>query len=283
MYNVVEGDSMNIAIVDDNENEIKELVQLLEDWCHTHFRHFHYDVYKNGNDFLTQFHCQYDIVFMDIYMEHINGIQTALKMREKSHDLLLIFITSSQEHFYDAYSCHPFDYILKPIDQEKFFKVFNEAVLVLSHKQSCIYLPIGKQVLPLLLSDIIYITSDANYCIVNTCHHQYRCRIPFSKVLNSLSLDDGFCKINRGIVINLDKVLHIENSVCEMKNGEKLPVNRRKQEHFKQVLIEYKFKKRQKRFKNERGGVNYERFYHFIIRIRCYFSCRFILRVTCSR
>ena len=145
----------------------------------------------------------------------------------------------------EAFPCHAFDYLLKPVEETRLVKTLSDLLYIVSEKQPYLELPLGKQVTPVLYSHLEYISSDANYCIVQA-QEQYRCRMPFHKLESQLAGDERFCAINRGILVNLDYVDSMEDFVCRMKSGISFPMNTKKHAELKQTLITYRFNIRRK-------------------------------------
>lgn len=238
---------MRIAMIDDEETERISLKKMLETWAGQNNLDIVCDCFSNGEDFLSAIGGKsYDVVFMDIYLDDVSGIQTAEKMRGISPDCCLIFLTSSQEHMMEAFPIHAFDYLLKPVDEARLAKTLSDFLLTFAEQQPYLNLPLGKQVLPILYSQLEYISADLNYCIVQA-QEQYRCRMPFHKLKTLLADDERFCTINRGILVNLDYVDFMEDFVCRMKNGVSFPMNTKKNTELKQALITYRFNIRRKR------------------------------------
>ncbi len=239
--------SMRIAMIDDEEKERVYLKKVLETWADNNRLDIVCDSFSNGEDFLSDIGSKsYDIVFMDIYLQHTNGIQTAIKMRRIFPDCCLIFLTSSREHMMEAFPIHAFDYLLKPIDETRLAKTLSDFLHTFAEKQPYFDLPLGKQVMPILYSQLEYICADSNYCTVQA-QEQYRCRMPFHKLKSLLADDERFCTINRGILVNLDYVDSMEDLVCQMKNGISFPMNTKKHKELTQTLITYRFNIRRKR------------------------------------
>lgn len=237
---------MRIAIVDDEAEERTLLSKILHNWAKTNQLSIACDCFASGNDFLdVSSRQQYDLVFMDIYMDGTDGIQAAEKMRQTAPDCFLIFLTSSREHMPKAFPCHAFDYLLKPLDKKRLFQTLSDFLCVFPEKQRYINLPLGKQVIPVLYSHLEYIFTDSNYCIVQA-QEQYRCRIPFSKLKAMLEDDERFCIINRGILVNLDYVDTMKNLSCWMKSGISFPMNTKKNSELEQALITHRFNIRRK-------------------------------------
>ena len=69
-----------------------------------------------------------DLLFLDIYMPDIDGIQTAKEIRAIRKDLKIIFLSSSKEHYPQAYEVFAFNYIVKPFDQERLYAVLDRAL-----------------------------------------------------------------------------------------------------------------------------------------------------------
>ena len=59
-----------------------------------------------------------DLVFLDICMGDVNGIELARHLRAVDEKVLIVFLTTSSEYAFDAFPIHPFDYLMKPIDPE---------------------------------------------------------------------------------------------------------------------------------------------------------------------
>ena len=68
------------------------------------------------------------VAFFDIRMDDMTGIQLAEQVRKQDTSLLICFLTTSREYAFDAFPIHPFDYLIKPVDQEKLNHVMDEVV-----------------------------------------------------------------------------------------------------------------------------------------------------------
>ena len=75
--------------------------------------------FESGEDLLENYPKKLDILFLDIKMASLNGLETAKLLREQGQDFLLIFITSAEEYVYDAFEVEAFRYLLKPADDFK--------------------------------------------------------------------------------------------------------------------------------------------------------------------
>lgn len=112
---------MKIAIVDDNKNDADNLSQLLDGYALKKKVDFLIKYYESGEDFLhASDRSPFDVLFLDIFMGGIDGIEVARELRRKNDPCLVIFLTTSTEHIWQAASLHGFDYILKDqLSQER--------------------------------------------------------------------------------------------------------------------------------------------------------------------
>jgi DNA-binding LytR/AlgR family response regulator len=118
---------VKIAICDDSEEDIAQLTGAL----------FAYDPlfeitsFTNGKalvDELLENSICADLLFLDIYMPEINGIETAQKIRAIHKDIKIIFLSSSRDFYPQAYEVFAFNYMVKPFDKERLYAVLNRAL-----------------------------------------------------------------------------------------------------------------------------------------------------------
>ena len=118
---------MRFALIEDQAEERKRIDDMLSEFCRERMISFTTDVFTSGEEFLAAFvPMNYDVVFMDIYMDGMTGIEAAKQMRTQDSHSFLVFLTTSPEHMGDAFSTHAFDYLLKPILQDVFVKCLND-------------------------------------------------------------------------------------------------------------------------------------------------------------
>jgi len=236
---------MLIAIVDDDPTLRITLRHFLHKWHTEKQLPLEMLEFDNGDDFLAS--CDqnnYDIVFMDIFMEKKNGIETASEMRLNRKDTILIFLTSSMDHMPDAFSVHAFGYLIKPLMPDKLYKIMNDVQALLHTDERTLDITVvGKVDLTLRYSEILYINSDSNYCIIH-CPEPCKSRGPFAALCEPLLQSPEFCVINRGILVNLSHVREMSATDCLMDNGDTLPLNTKKSSAIRQQFQSFKFDNR---------------------------------------
>ena len=118
----------------------------------------------------------------------------------------------------------------------------RDVAKVLSEIESYLALDAGKYTIYFLHSEILYITADANYCVVHAKEETCRVRITFQRFEEMLAED-----INRGILVNLDEITSMQNGICRISNGETFPINARRKSEIQDVFTKYRFMQRRKR------------------------------------
>lgn len=127
---------VRIIICDDATEEIA----LLSDALYTYDPSFKITTFTNGATMLSEIAdsgLTADILFLDIYMPGVNGILAAQQIRTERKDLKIIFISSSKEHYPQAYEVFAFNYILKPFDKKRLFTVLDRALEELGRENAC--------------------------------------------------------------------------------------------------------------------------------------------------
>ena len=177
------------------------------------------DHYESGDAFLAAFPSkEYQVIFLDICMEGTNGIETARILRRADPDLLLVFVTSSPEYVWDAFPVHPFDYLLKPYREEKLFQLADELRRVLFRAEPELE---------------VRIVSDDGEC---------RAVSTFSQVEQLLRAQENFIVCNRGVILNMDKVLRLDCDCFEMLDGTCLPVRQKDKNSLFAQFTQYQFR-----------------------------------------
>ena len=237
---------LRTAIVEDQKPDAERLEQLLNKAFGAEniiCRHF-----VCGDDFLKEFSGEeYRVVFLDICMEGTNGIQTAQQLRAADPELLIVFVTSSPEYVWDAFPVHPFDYLLKPYKEEKFDQLAEELKRVLGRQQPELEVRVARQIVHLPLEKIHYAMAQNHFVRVVTDDGECRAAANFAQVEQQLKTQPNFLVCNRGVIINMAKVLRFDGDCIEMLDGTNLPVRQKDKKSLLAQFTQYQFRNMQRR------------------------------------
>lgn len=158
---------MNLAIVDDNPEELQKLYKTIMDYSRTHDVAIACDCFATSAAFLSACaQISYSFVIFDIYLQDTTGIDLAAEFRRIAPRTPIVFLTSSPEHRADAFRVHAFDYLEKPVTGEMIARLFDELAITQEEETDtqAFSISIDRKQIPVLYSDIRYITSDPTIC-----------------------------------------------------------------------------------------------------------------------
>lgn len=234
---------LKIALVDDEQINLDEMARLCREFGKENRLEIEISAYSDGESFLRS-NDEYSIVFMDIYMGGMNGILTAQKLRMRDNGCILIFLTSSAEHMPDAFSCHAFEYIIKPFSPQRVKNVLNDAVKLIPVSTEYVELYSDRQTVRIVVSDIASAVTDAHYLDVELLDGTtLRCRMTMGQFIERTNGDRRFLLVNKGIIVNIDYITDFENNCCILENGARFPIRVRDRLKIEQAVRNYNFDK----------------------------------------
>lgn len=236
---------MRIALVDDEKLYLEKMAEICREFGAENRLETEIFEYSDGDSFLLSEE-KYSIVFMDIYMNGSDGVLTAQKLRERDNSCILIFMTTSTEHMPETFSCHAFEYIVKPFSSGRVKEVLRDAVKLLPPMDEYAELYSDRKTVRAPLGEIVSAMTDAHYLNVGLADGtSLRCRMTMGQFTEQT--DDRFILINQGIIVNADYITDFENNCCILENGACLPIRVRDRLKIEQAVRDYNFNKIRKR------------------------------------
>ena len=205
-----------LAIVEDCEGDLTQLIQCLERYEQERHVELRIRSFRSGIELLEDYQPEYDLIFMDIEMPHLNGMETAKKLREADEQVALIFVTRMAQYALKGYEVSALDYIVKPVQyaalSEKLALAFRRLERQ-SANQRFLYLETGADAFRrLAFDDIYYITKHLNYIVYATREGELRVRGTLKDVEKSFE-GSSIVKCAKGLMVNL---CHVEQKVHNM-------------------------------------------------------------------
>jgi len=233
---------MRIAIVDDIAEERNQLYTLVGDYIQQHQLKAEIKQYQNGEDFLENQQVKdFEIVFLDIYMDGITGMEVADQLRQRQSKALIIFCTTSDQHAIQSYEVEAFYYLLKPYKEEKFIRVLDKAVCQCSVRPHYIRVKENKIWRNVLLDDIVYLDYYNHYTYIHTTSERIKTYGSFKEIETLLEVHDQFLLCYRNVMINMRHVRSVDLSVFTMKTDDILPINRKNKQEIRQRYADFVF------------------------------------------
>lgn len=237
---------MRVAVIDDESIFRMQLKMMVEKLSASKEIPLEVEEFSSGPDFISVLsERRFDIVFMDIFMPDMDGIEAAKKLREMTERTFLIFMTASEGHYPDAFSLHAFDYVTKPFTIERIDQVLTEIIEHTPMDAAFIKLAAGPIDEKVYLKDIISVTTDGHYLEINKDDGTTsRVRLTSGEFLDLAGADKRFIMVNRGIIINMDFIHHLEGGDIYMDDKSIFPISARKVSEISQQIKDYQFSNR---------------------------------------
>lgn len=237
--------SIKIAICDDLETERTILLNYLQEYLDVNDMIADIDRFSSGEAFLNSDYKSYNLIFMDIFMDGINGMDTAKKLIENNHQTQIIFCSTSTEYAAESYDVSALHYLVKPIDKDKLFKVLDRFFSTYT-KLKTITVKVGRTEEDIYIQDILYVESNNHKCIIHTTHGDISASISMSNLAEIL-LPYDFIKPVRYAIVSLSQITNIPTDTIVLSNGVSFSIGRKERENVKKAFTDYKWKTMQRK------------------------------------
>lgn len=217
---------LNIAICEDQTADIS----LLTGYIRRSGIDAQYDVFSSGEEFLEHFTTgRYDMIFMDIYMNGMRGVQVVERVREADRNVVIAFATSSTEHALEGYRLGVLKYLEKPVSANQVVEAMRLAIMNRAAKAT-ISLLIGGKYLDIPLDDIMYFENQNHAVIIHMTHMALRTSqtVRLDNIAGKL-LSHPFIRSHKSYLVNLRYVSEIDPTFGDfvMQNGDRACIRRR--------------------------------------------------------
>lgn len=202
---------VNIAIVEDDKDQAQQLESALIRYSNEFRVPIKPTIFHNAMAFLNKYSGEYDIVFMDILMPLMNGMDASRLLREKDDKVMVIFVTNMQQYAIQGYEVGAFDFILKPVRYPEFKLKFTRAMskLMPQKKVASILIKSESGMIRLTPDQILYVEVQQHHCVYHTRQGSFRQYQTMKSV--ELQLQDyGFARCNNYLLVNLAYISKID-------------------------------------------------------------------------
>lgn len=227
--------TIRIAVVEDEQEYTDLLKQYLDRFRMEHSLAMTVRTFRDGEDIVDPYTAEYDLIFLDIQLRFMNGMQTARRIREEDKKVILIFLTSIASYAIEGYEVQALDYILKPVAYDVFDRKLEHAIgTIRTNDEYSVRLGLKDGVRRVSVSDIYYIESRGHMMVYHLKDGEVCLRGRMDD-LEKEFIPHGFIRSNRGYLINLYHVTEIRGDCCVV-GGDRLPISRAKRAEFRQEL-----------------------------------------------
>lgn len=227
---------IRIAVCEDEQILLEQLACDIKDILDKHSILYSLETYTNGNALLAR--GAFDILFLDIAMKPLNGLELAEKLRARGDESRLVFITAYQQYAIDAYDVQAYHYLLKPVDISKLEAVLMRLCSLLKGEyEHAVTIRQGTAVRRVPYEQILYLEVMNRKIYL----HKDGESLPFYGKLNEIepTLPDAFFRCHRSYIVNLDHVRHYKKDEIWLDNEEVVPLSRRRYQAFGLAFMYY--------------------------------------------
>lgn len=228
---------INIAVVEDDSQEAKKLMNSLTEFAAQNHQQFQVTHFPDAAMLLDQYKSNYDLIFLDIVLPLISGMEAARRLRQVDHNVTIVFVTNMAQYAIEGYSVGAFDYILKPINDHAFELKLKRILSHLGSKiEDRISIRTGGGTISLQLRKICYLEVKGHYLNWHTLDGVYRSPGPLKHI--DKQLPESYCAISRWYMVNMQ---HIRSVIGDdvLIMDERLRIGRSYKQKFLQAYAEY--------------------------------------------
>lgn len=235
---------MKIAIADDLQCDRESISEYLLPYLKSKEIEADISEYKSGGELVMDFsEKRFDIIFLDIYMEDMNGIEAAKNIYEMDKDVHIIFITTANCFAAESYEFGATYYILKPLTEEKFTRAMELCFKDLIYAQKKLHVISNRVSVDVPFDKILYI--DVHERMVKI--HLSDCIISsegrFYATVEPLLAEKNFIESFKGVVVNMEHVKCVKGIDFILDNGEAVPIRKREKTDIIRQYMKFEFNK----------------------------------------
>ncbi len=210
---------MKICVCDDSSIFHREIKEKISRYLKTNVLDFY-----SGEDLLAFYRSAktpIDIIFLDIEMDSLNGINTAKEIRKLNNKAIIIFVSNHPEYVFEAFDVNALHFLQKPVDDETFDNVFTRAIKKYNSQNTSIALKWQSERYSIMIDEIIYAEGYNRHLIIHTINGDYEVKGKIDEIFPKLE-PHGFLKVHQGYIANLAYISQIKNDEIVMQDKSKI-------------------------------------------------------------
>lgn len=217
---------MKIIVLEDEKAVADKLCDYIGRYCSESNVPVEVQVFPDAFELLENYHADADILFMDIQLPVMNGMEAAKKIRGKDDKVLIVFVTNLAQYAVEGYEVNAFDFILKPLEYEGFRMRFGRVLKELEHRSPDSFININSKsgFRRISFSDLLYV-EVINHDLIFHCREEgeVQTRGTMKRLAEELK-DEYFVQCSNCYLVNLAHVKQADRMVV-LSDGTELAIS----------------------------------------------------------
>lgn len=233
---------LNIVICDDEKKILNDLSEKIKETFMD--KNTEIDIFQTTSPTETLQYIEsnvVDVIFLDIDMPILNGMDIAEKLLNENYKGLLIFVTSHDSLVYGSFKYHPFGFIRKRYFEEEIEETADRVIEEMAHKDSTFTYKTSNGTYRVNISDVIYFESESNYIVIHLSEkyeNTYKFRETMSKLEAGLC-EKGFIRVHKGYLVNQQHISILRKDEIVMSDNTIIPISRVNKDIVKEKIMRY--------------------------------------------
>lgn len=228
-----------IALVDDNEQYLNDAKSMIHQFFEMKNITYSLEVYHSGLSFIATYQPNYDVVFLDIEMPHMSGLEVAEFIRKSTDNTIIFFVTNMPQFATKGYEFNAFDYLIKPIVKEVLFRKLEEALRqIKSREELTIQVPSDDGGVVINAKDIVSIEVMDHWLYFTTLKGSYKMLGSLKEMEDKLQYSN-FIRCNKSVLINLCYVTRMKTDFVELEGQGKIKMSRSRRKEVQEAFIDF--------------------------------------------
>lgn len=236
---------LSIAICDDLREERSTLIRMVQNYCRQKGISLHMYPFSSGEELLSAMHRpeRFHVIFLDIYMPGLTGIETARRIRQSDSSVAIILATTSLDHGIEGFEVDASDYLVKPIQEEDVARSLDWCLEHPSALLQVVSVYSEGEWIDIPLSSISYIEVLDHQSHIHTDQKKtIVTRRGIDDLSGSIGSED-FLRCHRSYLVNMNHVQSIEGADFRVTGGELVPISMRDLAKHRSQFIDWTYKK----------------------------------------
>jgi DNA-binding LytR/AlgR family response regulator len=225
---------MRVAICDGDKTFLLQFKKAIYLFARKNKLEIVVECFVSGEEFLRSDN-NYNLIFLGYYLDDIDGLETAVNLRDSGDNTPIIFVSDYTGFIFDSFRVNPYAFLLKREWQDRLFPLLEE-IFAKKGENYPIFVKDGGDIVCINTENIYYLEADNKCCYIHLSKETLYCHKTMAQVFDVLP-KSHFCKTNRAFVVNLRHISRYNNDMIKLKNGKEIHPSRK---YFKDFKEEYR-------------------------------------------